>query len=90
MHRGRKAMPVQIKACNQRCIQRCQARHRQKVSARSNNQLYHGYFYESASFSDYVFQQLRDMKCSIDNKPPRQATHLKTKVKKNALMEDPH
>ena len=32
--------------------------------------------------------QLRDMKCSIDNKPPRSATHLKTKAKKNALMED--
>ena len=28
------------------------------------------------------------MKCSIDNKAPRQATHLKTKAKKNALMED--
>lgn len=28
------------------------------------------------------------MKCSIDNKPPRSATHLKTKAKKNALMED--
>ena len=28
------------------------------------------------------------MKCNIDNKPPRQATHLKTKAKKNALMED--
>ena len=28
------------------------------------------------------------MKCSIDNKQPRQATHLKTKAKKNALMED--
>lgn len=32
--------------------------------------------------------QLRDMKCSIDNKCPRAATHLKTKAKKNALMED--
>ena len=32
--------------------------------------------------------QLRDMKCSIDNKSPRQATHLRTKAKKNALMED--
>jgi hypothetical protein len=51
-----------------------------KRSARSNNQL-HGYFYESASFSYYILQQLRDMKCSIDNKPPRQATHLKTKAK---------
>ena len=32
--------------------------------------------------------KLRDMKCSIDNKPPRVAAHLKTKAKKNALMED--
>ncbi|GFH51493.1 hypothetical protein CTEN210_07969 [Chaetoceros tenuissimus] len=61
MDRGRKALPVQNKACNQRYIKRCQERHRQK---------------------------LRDMKCSIDNKPPRSATHLKTKAKKNALMED--
>ena len=28
------------------------------------------------------------MKSSIDNKSPRQATHLKTKAKKNALMMD--
>lgn len=28
------------------------------------------------------------MKSSIDNKSPRQATHLRTKAKKNALMED--
>ena len=28
------------------------------------------------------------MKSSIDNKSPRQASHLKTKAKKNALMED--
>ena len=35
----------------------------------------------------YLFQ-LRDMKCSIDNKCPRAASHLKTKAKKNALMED--
>ena len=28
------------------------------------------------------------MKCGIDNKSPRQATHLKTKAKKNTLMED--
>eukprot|EP00552_Chaetoceros_brevis_P002626 CAMPEP_0197743040 /NCGR_PEP_ID=MMETSP1435-20131217/33560_1 /TAXON_ID=426625 /ORGANISM="Chaetoceros brevis, Strain CCMP164" /LENGTH=150 /DNA_ID=CAMNT_0043333799 /DNA_START=12 /DNA_END=464 /DNA_ORIENTATION=+ len=28
------------------------------------------------------------MKCSINNKPPRVAAHLKTKAKKNALMED--
>ena len=28
------------------------------------------------------------MKSSIDNKCPRAATHLKSKAKKNALMED--
>ena len=28
------------------------------------------------------------MKSSIDNKCPRAASHLKTKAKKNALMED--
>jgi len=28
------------------------------------------------------------MKCSIDNTSPRQATHLRTKAKKNALMEE--
>ncbi len=28
------------------------------------------------------------MKCSIDNKCPRAASHIKTKAKKNALMED--
>ena len=28
------------------------------------------------------------MKCSIDNKCPRAASHLKTKAKKNALMEE--
>ncbi|KAL7511456.1 hypothetical protein ACHAXN_009533 [Cyclotella atomus] len=61
MDRGRKAMPVQNKACMERYIQKCQERHKQK---------------------------LRDMKCSIDNKCPRAATHLKTKAKKNALMED--
>ncbi|KAL7535647.1 hypothetical protein ACHAWF_005225 [Thalassiosira exigua] len=61
MDRGRKAMPVQNKACMTRHIQRCQERHQQK---------------------------LRDMKSSIDNKCPRAATHLKTKAKKNALMED--
>mmetsp|Transcript_3885 Transcript_3885/g.8666 ORF Transcript_3885/g.8666 Transcript_3885/m.8666 type:complete len:183 (-) Transcript_3885:2097-2645(-) len=61
MDRGRKAMPVQNKACMERYIQRCQERHKQK---------------------------LRDMKCSIDNKCPRAASHLKTKAKKNALMED--
>ena len=31
MDRGRKAMPVQNKACNQRYLKRCQERHRQKV-----------------------------------------------------------
>ena len=35
-----------------------------------------------------VRSQLRDMKCSIDNKAPRRSTHLRTKAKKNALMED--
>lgn len=33
MDRGRKALPVQNKACNQRYIKRCQERHRQKVSS---------------------------------------------------------
>lgn len=32
MDRGRKAMPVQNKACMARHIRRCQERHRQKVS----------------------------------------------------------
>mmetsp|Transcript_3141 Transcript_3141/g.6978 ORF Transcript_3141/g.6978 Transcript_3141/m.6978 type:complete len:167 (+) Transcript_3141:253-753(+) len=32
--------------------------------------------------------KLRDMKCSVDNKCPRAASHLKTKAKKNALMEE--
>jgi hypothetical protein len=32
--------------------------------------------------------KLRDMKCSIDNKGPKEATHLKTNAKKNALMEE--
>lgn len=31
MDRGRKALPVQNKACHQRYVQRCQERHRQKV-----------------------------------------------------------
>mmetsp|Transcript_36549 Transcript_36549/g.44106 ORF Transcript_36549/g.44106 Transcript_36549/m.44106 type:complete len:186 (-) Transcript_36549:61-618(-) len=61
MDRGRKAMPVANRVCNERYIKKSQARHRQK---------------------------LRDMRSSIDNKSPRQATHLKTKAKKNALMED--
>ena len=48
----------------------------------------------SSSFSTFFFSastslfQLRDMKCSIDNKGPRQATYLNTKAKKNALVED--
>lgn len=33
-------------------------------------------------------QKIRNMKCSIDNKSPFQPTHLKTKAKKNALMEE--
>jgi len=33
-------------------------------------------------------QKLRDMKSSIDNKEPRMASHLKTKAKKNALVEE--
>mmetsp|Transcript_16977 Transcript_16977/g.24183 ORF Transcript_16977/g.24183 Transcript_16977/m.24183 type:complete len:81 (+) Transcript_16977:112-354(+) len=33
-------------------------------------------------------QKIRDMKCSVDNKSPFQPTHLKTKAKKNALMEE--
>mmetsp|Transcript_22183 Transcript_22183/g.33071 ORF Transcript_22183/g.33071 Transcript_22183/m.33071 type:complete len:95 (-) Transcript_22183:45-329(-) len=61
MDRGRKAMPVQNKACMKKYVKRCQDRHRQK---------------------------LRDMKSSVDNKSPRQATHLKTKAKTHALMED--
>ena len=32
--------------------------------------------------------QLRNMKSSIDNKEPRMASHLKSKAKKNALMEE--
>ena len=32
--------------------------------------------------------QLREMKSSIDNKCPRAASHLRTKAKKNALMEE--
>ena len=33
-------------------------------------------------------QKLRNMKSSIDNKCPRGGSHLKTKAKKNALMEE--
>jgi len=61
MDRGRKALPVQNKACMARHIQRSQERHQQK---------------------------LRNMKSSIDNKCPRGGSHLKTKAKKNALMEE--
>eukprot|EP00985_Skeletonema_marinoi_P019423 scaffold11135_cov128-Skeletonema_marinoi.AAC.3 len=61
MDRGRKAMPVQNKACMERHVQRCQERHKQK---------------------------LQNMKSNIDNKCPRGASHLKTKAKKNALMEE--
>ena len=82
MDRGRKALPVQNKACNQRYIKRCQERHRQKVS---QSEILIVFFL--CNFFLIQFQ-LRDMKCSIDNKPPRSATHLKTKAKKNALMED--
>lgn len=28
------------------------------------------------------------MKCSIDNKPPREGSHLKTKAKKNFLIDE--
>ncbi|KAL7442307.1 hypothetical protein ACHAXH_006434 [Discostella pseudostelligera] len=61
MDRGRKAMPVQNKACMARHVQRCQERHQQK---------------------------LRDMKCSIDNKCPREASHLKIKAKTKTIMEE--
>ena len=91
MDRGRKAMPVQNKACMARHIQRNQERHQQKVSLPFSPW--------SSSFSIALLRlltlsfylastQLRDMKCSIDNKCPRAASHLKTKAKKNALMED--
>ena len=88
MDRGRRAMPVQNKACNQRYIKRCQERHRQKVS--SYKVSFRRISQDLIFSSLFLFQmnQLRDMKCSIDNKSPRQATHLRTKAKKNALMED--
>ncbi len=35
-----------------------------------------------------VFDQLRDMKCNIDNKSPREASHLKIKAKTKTIMED--
>lgn len=39
--------------------------------------------------ADFSFKmQLNDMKCSIDNKRPRIASHLKTQAKKNALMQE--
>ncbi len=34
MDRGRKAMPVQNKACMERYIRKCQKRHQQKVTTR--------------------------------------------------------
>lgn len=61
MDRGRKAIPVQNKACMERHIRRCQELHKKK---------------------------LRDMKSSVDNKAPRAGSHLRTKAKKNALVED--
>ena len=33
-------------------------------------------------------KKLRDMKSSVDNKAPRAGSHLRTKAKKNALIED--
>ena len=82
MDRGRKAMPVQNKACMERYIQKCQERHKQKV--RPSVFLVNWF---PTEFSP-LHIQLRDMKSSIDNKCPRAASHLKTKAKKNALMED--
>lgn len=61
MDRGRKAMPVQNKACMERYVKKCQERHKAK---------------------------LRDMKSSIDNRCPRQATHLCSNAKKNYLIEE--
>ena len=61
MDRGRKAIPVQNKACMERHIRRCQELHKKK---------------------------LRDMKSSVDNNAPRDGSHLRTKAKKNALIED--
>lgn len=88
MDRGRKAMPVQNKLCNQRNIKRCQEMHRQKV--RRLLLLLFRHFCLTYSHAIYwcPLLKLRDMKCFVDNKPPRQATHLCTKAKKNALMED--
>lgn len=80
-------MPVQNKACMERYIQKCQERHKQKVGDHLSR--YHSHMYKySHSRRSKLIPQLRDMKCSIDNKCPRAATHLKTKAKKNALMED--
>ncbi|KAL7543397.1 hypothetical protein ACHAXR_013323 [Thalassiosira sp. AJA248-18] len=85
MDRGRKAMPVQNKACMARHIQRCQERHQQKVSSQWFLRISPCKFF---AFAELNLEQLRDMKCSIDNKGPRAASHLKTKAKKNALMEE--
>ena len=88
MDRGRKAMPVQNKACMERYIQKCQERHKQKVCRHFQSSFF--LLSTKAGFPNqltFLFQ-LRDMKCSIDNKCPRAASHLKTKAKKNALMED--
>lgn len=87
MDRGRRAMPVQNKACNQRYIKKCQERHRQKVRKSAK---YISICLFRCRYHNIIsqFYKLRDMKCSIDNKSPRQATHLRTKAKKNALMEE--
>jgi hypothetical protein len=88
MDRGRKAMPVQNKACMERYIQKCQERHKQKVSHVFFMTVINSYLTLVSNLTRQSISQLRDMKCSIDNKCPRAATHLKTKAKKNALMED--
>ena len=80
MDRGRKAMPVQNKACYERHIKKCQERHKQKVRNCSIK--------EFIGFSSSIVFKLRDMKSSIDNKEPRMASRLKSKAKKNALMEE--
>lgn len=82
-------MPVQNKACMERYIQKCQERHKQKVSTIFfNESWWKASSYLTLILISPIHIQLRDMKCSIDNKCPRAATHLKTKAKKNALMED--
>jgi hypothetical protein len=52
----------------------------------------------SRCFNTYTFNsslnhlsrqfQLRDMKCNIDNKCPREASHLKIKAKTKTIMEE--